>query len=137
MQKGFMMKQDTIRFFRACCGYTQQEVAEAVAISVKRYASLESGETEPTDEELSAFAKLYGVSLTTFTQEDYLNETFSISTAFDPALFPTAGQQAQAEEYINRLTQEEKTLLRQYRMLSEDDREKAAEAVRALLHKEP
>lgn len=137
MQKGFMMKKDTIRFFRACCGYTQKEVAEAVDISVKRYASLENGETEPTDAELAAFARLYGVSLTTFTQEDYLNDTFSISTAFDPALFPTSGQQAQAEEYLNRLTQEEKSLLRQYRMLSDDEKEKAAEAVRALLHKEP
>ena len=79
MQKGFMMKKDTIRFFRACCGYTQKEVAEAVDISVKRYASLENGETEPTDAELAAFARLYGVSLTTFTQEDYLNDTFSIT----------------------------------------------------------
>lgn len=131
------MKKDTIRFFRAANGCTQKEVAEAVGLTVKRYAAIENGDAGPTDEELASLAKFYGVSLTVFMQEDYLRDTFSISTAFDPALFPTAGQQAQAEEYITRLTQEEKSLLRQYRMLSDDEKEKAAEAVRALLHKEP
>lgn len=61
---------EQIRFYRKQKGLTQEQMAEAMGVSVAAVSKWEQGTSDPSTSNLCALAKLYGIPV-----EELLHET--------------------------------------------------------------
>lgn len=59
-----MNVRDKIRFIRQLKGWSQEEVAEKLEMSINGYANIERGETDVQISRLEQIAKIFGIDLT-------------------------------------------------------------------------
>lgn len=116
---------ERITDLRKKCNMNQQQVAEILGVKRETYASWEIGRSAPKYDLLIKIAKLYNVSC------EYLllgndNNNFTIRNAnnYNSSIY--------ADNYLNELSNFEKTILMKIRMLNLEDKQKVAEFIENL-----
>ena len=106
---------EQLKQIRKANKYTQQDLADAVGIERSTYASYETGRNKPDVILLKRIANVFGVS-SDFILEIDTSKKFNMSDA-------NVSYKKNGSQLISALSKDEKTVLAQYRLLSEDKKE--------------
>lgn len=106
---------EQLKQIRKANKFTQQDLADAVGIERSTYASYETGRNKPDVILLKRIANVFGVS-SDFILEIDTSKKFNMSDA-------NVSYKKNGSQLISALSKDEKTVLAQYRLLSEDKKE--------------
>lgn len=106
---------EQLKQIRKANKFTQQDLADAVGIERSTYASYETGRNKPDVILLKRIANVFGVS-SDFILEIDTSKKFNMSDA-------NVSYKKNGSQLISVLSKDEKTVLAQYRLLSEDKKE--------------
>lgn len=111
-----------MRTLRTVNHFTQQQVADILNIDRTTYTSYEISKNTPDIMLLDAFAKIFSVSI------DFI---LNIDTKHPEALCDEVDEYetSRSESLVSQLSRAERTLLAEYRILSEEDQKKVQEMV--------
>lgn len=111
-----------MRTLRTVNHFTQQQVADILNIDRTTYTSYEISKNTPDIMLLDAFAKIFSVSI------DFI---LNIDTKHPEALCDEVDEYetSRSESLVSQLSRAERTLLAEYRVLSEEDQQKVQELV--------
>lgn len=115
------MFNEFINLFRRYCGLSQQDVADAVRISVEKYRTYEYGLADPDEETLRRLAKVFGLKESVYELGiEHMAKTFEM---FEPKyadenIFKTAEDKEKVRLLVNMLEEDETHLLLLYRTAS-------------------
>lgn len=111
-----------MRTLRTVNHFTQQQVADILNIDRTTYTSYEISKNTPDIMLLDAFAKIFSVSI------DFI---LNIDTKHPEALCDEVDEYetSRSESLVSQLSRAERTLLAEYRVLSEEDQKKVREMV--------
>ncbi len=106
---------EQLKQIRKANNFTQQDLADAVGIERSTYASYETGRNKPDVILLKRIANVFGVS-SDFILEIDTSKKFNMSDA-------NVSYKKNGSQLISTLSKDEKTVLAQYRLLTEDKKE--------------
>ena len=106
---------EQLKQIRKANNFTQQDLADAVGIERSTYASYETGRNKPDVILLKRIANVFGVS-SDFILEIDTSKKFNMSDA-------NVTYKKNGSQLVSTLSKEEKTVLAQYRLLTEDKKE--------------
>jgi len=106
---------EQLKQIRKANNFTQQDLADAVGIERSTYASYETGRNKPDVILLKRIANVFGVS-SDFILEIDTSKKFNMSDA-------NVSYKKNGSQLVSTLSKDEKTVLAQYRLLTEDKKE--------------
>lgn len=106
---------EQLKQIRKANNFTQQDLADAVGIERSTYASYETGRNKPDVILLKRIANVFGVS-SDFILEIDTSKKFNMSDA-------NVTYKKNGSQLVSTLSKDEKTVLAQYRLLTEDKKE--------------
>lgn len=109
------MLSEQLKQIRKANKFTQQDLADAVGIERSTYASYETGRNKPDVILLKRIANVFGVS-SDFILEIDTSKKFNMSDA-------NVSYKKNGSQLVSTLSKDEKAVLAQYRLLSEDKKE--------------
>ena len=124
------MLKDKLKECRLGCGFSQQQVAEALNIHRSTYSFYESGKTEPSIENIRLLSKIFDVSLYELLEMDPPRRKE-----------PVLGDKGYDEEFVylredsikrtGDLTGDEKTLVMRFRLMTDKQRRELLELLKS------
>ncbi len=111
------MLNEQLKLIRKKNKFTQQQISDLLEIERSTYASYETGRNRPDISLLSAFAKVFGITVDYIINIDPSKEL----SVFDSNL---SIKKEQGETLVSELVKDEKEVLSMYRLCSDEDREK-------------
>lgn len=112
------MLAQTLKKLRENCGYTQQQVADALNIERSTYTYYETGKTNPDVNTIIKLAKIFNVSYIDIFEQEDRDRTRSFN---DYNLY--SKDDLRNVVHIYELTKMEKVLISLYRLLSSEQQE--------------
>ncbi len=124
---------DLLKSYREACGFSQQQVADALGIDRSTYTYYELGNTTPSAPFIIKLSKIFNVSYTKFMDPFLKLESEAVlgDSGISDDLFD--GEQDAAVEVpepVYSLSKEEQSLLCMYRLLTPEQKKAVAEGVK-------
>lgn len=122
------MLSKRLKILRENCGYTQQQIADALNIDRSTYTYYETGKTSPDIHAIVKLAKIFNVSYS-----DILDDETPNSSVRDP-LMKSMGRYGGKNAYnIYELSKQEKRLIIYFRLLPAEARDQLIDIAHDLL----
>lgn len=113
---------ETIRSLREKCGYTQEQVANALSLDRSTYTYYETGKTEPSIDSLIKLAKLFQVNVINLLLREEEQALMYSDSKMNRKM---ANSRPENDSHIYDLTREEKQLMCYFRTMGSDKRKEA------------
>ena len=106
-----------LKEFRVAAGYTQQNIADLLAIDRSTYAYYENGKISPPVEKLLILARLYKISLDRLLNDETKTEHSNVRL-MSPELTP---EEKEETEEFRKLSRDEQQLILSYRAFAKKE----------------
>ena len=125
---------DLLKSYREACGFSQQQVADALGIDRSTYTYYELGNTTPNAPFIIKLSKIFNVSYTTF-MEPFLKRESEVLLS-DSGLSENSLSEKEIDfeipEAVYSLSKEERSFLCMFRLLSAEQKQVVAETLKEL-----
>ena len=119
------MLSHTLKRLRENCGYTQQQVADALNIDRSTYTYYETAKTTPDINTIIKLAKIFNVTYSDILDDD-INSAARVSDVTKSS--PPAKRNSKNSSLIYELTKTEKQLIIYYRLMDRDSQKEFLDA---------